>query len=426
MICVVGLGKVGLPLIAAIANAKYSVLGIDTDDKLVSKLNLIKKIPLEKNKSLIIKNSKQVKFVNCYSYCKNILTFFLIVPTPSKSDNSFSNKFILKALKKILIFSQKKKLFIILNSTVSPGSINKVILPFIKRNNKKKSIVEFIYNPFFIALGNVLDGIINPKSLLFGYNKKIISKKIIKIYDNLLIKNKPIFILNYEETEIAKIISNYRDTMKVSLANLIGLICNNTKNSNSDKILSFLSTRLSLQESYAGTPYGGPCWPRDNNALERSMKNKDLDLFSFMPRSIHNFNNLYSKYLIKETLKIIKNKKKITLLGLGYKSGTDETVESFAFRLYKLLKRKRKKVQAFNLSSNQIRCNKFITNLSFFNDFKKNIFTSNDVIIFTQKQNLLDFKTVKKLLNKNVAIVDYWRIYSIKHKNYYTFGNNYN
>jgi len=94
--------------------------------------------------------------------------------------------------------------------------------------------------------------------------------------------------------------------------------------------------------------------------------------------------------------------------------------------LYKLLKRKRKKVQAFNLSSNQIRCNKFITNLSFFNDFKKNIFTSNDVIIFTQKQNLLDFKTVKKLLNKNVAIVDYWRIYSIKHKNYYTFGNNYN
>jgi UDP-N-acetyl-D-mannosaminuronic acid dehydrogenase len=108
MICVVGLGKVGLPLVAAIANAKYSVLGIDTNDKLISKLNSIKKIPLKKNKSLIVKNSKQIKFVNCYSYSKNISTFFLIVPTPSKSDNSFSNKFILKALKKILIFSQKK------------------------------------------------------------------------------------------------------------------------------------------------------------------------------------------------------------------------------------------------------------------------------------------------------------------------------
>jgi UDPglucose 6-dehydrogenase len=423
MICVIGLGKVGLPLVAAIANAKYKVLGIDTDDKLICKLNTIKKINLEKKKSLIIKGSKQVKFVNNYSYCKNISIFFLIVPTPSNLNNSFSNAYVINVLKNILKYSEIRKIYIILNSTLSPGSIDDVIIPYIKKNKKKNSIIEFIYNPLFIALGNVYDGIVNPMSILLGYNKINFPYKIRKIFLRILEnKTKTFFYLSYNEAEIAKLMSNCIDTTRVSFANLVGLICDNSTNSNSDKINSFLNSRMNNKISYAGTPYGGPCWPRDNKALAFSLK-KNLNNFNLIPDSVHKFNDLYSLYLFKKTNKIISNRTKIFLFGIGYKDGTNEIVESFSYKLLKFLKKKGNKIKVFSKNLDNLK--KEIPeneNIEYFCNLN-NVNSSNcQVIILAHRKLFISFAAFKKLLNKNIIIVDYWRTYDYKHVNYYTFG----
>ena len=341
MISVIGLGKVGLPLVAALINSNYKVLGIDIDKVLVNKLNNLKNKHPEKHVNQIFrKKNLNVRFVSDFRNSSKSSIFFLIIPTPSKPDGAFSNSYIINALKEIIKY-QKKKIYIILNSTVSPETINKILIPYINKNKNKNLKTEFIYNPLFIALGDVYRGIIKPKSVLFGYKNQNIPTKIIKIFNKIYKNNKKFYILSYLEAEISKLVSNCVDTARVSFANLVGLLSENNFGVNSDKINNFLKSRINKKTNYSGTPYGGPCWPRDNNALKANLKNK-LDKFSFFPYSFHKFNQLYSYYLITKTLKIVKNKKNIAIFGLGYKADTNEVVESFAYKLYNTLKKKKK------------------------------------------------------------------------------------
>jgi UDPglucose 6-dehydrogenase len=424
MIAVIGLGKVGLPLVAAIVQANYKVLGIDNNKKLAQELVTgINNCPEKKVTRIIKKYNSNIQFNSDFDSCKKISIFFLIVPTPSNLDSSFSNTYVISAIKNILKYSEKKKIYILLNSTLSPGSIDKIIIPFIKKNKKKGSAVEFIYNPLFIALGNVFEGITDPMSVLLGYNKINFPRNIYNIFSRILKRKKiNFFYLSYKEAEIAKLVSNCIDTTRVSFANLIGLICNDSKNANSDKINFFLKSRISNRINCAGTPYGGPCWPRDNRALAFSMKKK-LNNFNLIPNSVHKFNDLYTSYLIKKTATIIKKKNKIILFGIGYKNGTDEIVESFSYKLLKFLKNKRKKIKVFNENKNPSNKNTFNNaNIEYFDHSNEKNLLNFQVIILAHRKLFIDFNTFKKLLKKNIIIVDYWRLYDYRHTNYYTFG----
>jgi len=424
MISVIGLGKVGLPLVASFLNAKYKVLGIDYNKKLVSNLiNGFDHYPEEKVNQIIKANKFNLRFSSDFITCKKISFFFIIVPTPSLSNNSFSNLYVIKAIKNILKFSSKKKIYIILNSTVLPGTIDKIIIPLINKNKKKNSLVEFIYSPLFIALGDVYNGIVNPKSLLLGYDKINLPRNIYKIFIKILNnKNISIFALSYKEAEIAKLVSNCIDATKVSLANLIGLICDNNPQTNSDKINLFLESRISNKINFSGTSYGGPCWPRDNKALVYSMK-KNLKKFSLIANSVDKFNNLHKSYLFQKTLKIIKGKKKIFLFGIGYKPGTNNIEESFSYKLLKFLKAKKKTINVFDENFKHTK-NKIIKdlNIQLYNNINKVNLINTEVIILSHKKKNLSLKMVKKLLKKNIVIIDYWRLYNVSHENYYKFA----
>jgi UDPglucose 6-dehydrogenase len=424
MIAVIGLGKVGLPLVAAILQANYKVLGIDNNKKLVQELvNGINNCPEKKVARIVKKYNSNIQFNSDFCSCKKKTIFFLIVPTPSNLDNSFANTYVINAVKNILKYSEKKKIYILLNSTLSPGSIDKIIIPYIKKNKKKGSTVEFIYNPLFIALGNVFEGITDPMSVLLGYNKINFPRNIYNIFSRILKRKKiNFFYLSYKEAEIAKLVSNCIDTTRVSFANLIGLICNDSKNTNSDKINFFLNSRVSNRINHAGTPYGGPCWPRDNRALAFSMKKK-LNNFNLIPNSVHKFNDLYTSYLIKKTATIIKKKNKIILFGIGYKNGTDEIVESFSYKLFKFLKNKKKTIKVFNENKNHSNKNIFnYANIEYFDYSNTKNLLNFQVIILAHRKLFINFNTFKKLLKKNIIIVDYWRLYDYRHANYYTFG----
>ena len=417
MISVIGLGKVGLPLVAAIVNSNYKVLGIDKNKIVIDKLNnAIIRHPEKKVNQIIKKKYFNVKFTSDFSCTSASSIFFLIVPTPSKPNNAFSNSYVINAIKEIIKYQKKKKIYIILNSTVSPGSINTEIIPYINKNKSKYLKIEFIYNPLFIALGEVYNGIVKPKSLLFGYKNKNLPLKIKKIFIKIL-KNKKIFLyyLSYKEAEISKLVSNCVDTARVSFANLVGLISENSIDVDSDKINVFLKSRINYKTSFSGTPYGGPCWPRDNKALKENLKN-NLNNFSFFPYSFHKFNLLYSSYLIKKTLKIIKNKKYIAILGVGYKAGTNDVVDSFAYKLLNILKKRKKKIEVINNYMTGNSKNFENNNIIKFNLSKA------EAIILPQKKVFFNLKTLKNLLSKNVLIIDFWRMYKYTHKNYFVFG----
>ncbi len=194
-ISVIGLGKLGLPFAFFIASYNNKVLAFDKNPN-ISRLITKKKnnIVEPELKKYIKKFNKRVEFKNSLEETiKNTDITFLVLPTPSLKNGSFSNKYIEKILIKIakIIKHEKKKHFINITSTVNPNSCKKIFIPLLEKNgltnNKDFSI---IYNPHFIAQGTTLYNLRKPDVLLIGTDNLESTNKIISLYKKIYKKKK--------------------------------------------------------------------------------------------------------------------------------------------------------------------------------------------------------------------------------------------
>ena len=158
-ICVIGLGKLGYPMAEFLSSSGYSINCYDKNEKLL--LELIQdetylkfEIGLDKYKN----NGNKLHFnLDIFDALKNTDICFITVPTPSKSDGSFTNEFIFKVLDELAVFLNSKKdnknpYVININSTIMPGSIEDELIPYLEKKGLKKDIdFTFLYNPYFVA-----------------------------------------------------------------------------------------------------------------------------------------------------------------------------------------------------------------------------------------------------------------------------------
>ena len=420
-ISVIGLGKLGASTAFFLKDKGINVSGYDVDKKI---LNL-----LEKNQTLFYEKSlenllKKYKIKIYYDVNKLLLdsdTTYIIVPTPSKKDGSFSDKIVKNVLNLTLkaIRKKKKPHNIILTSTVSPGTCQNLIKYFEKKYKiQDGKNFRFFYNPYFIALGDIIWNLENPDFLLVGcklQNQFFYKKLFKKLYG---VKNIPIKFLNLTEAEITKISINCYVTMKISFTNSISSIADNLKiqKINAEKILDAIGSDMRINKKYLGlgTMFSGPCFPRDNTAM--------INFFSKVKSnsSLFKATSLINDYQAARYLKIIKKypkSKRIGFLGLTYKSGTDLFTDSPAFYLYKRFNSKFKNFYGYDPyfredTINQINKNyKSFLALSNYNKFV----SSCDIIILCYK----DVKFKKLLKEKNKLIIDPWNYLKFSKKTKY-------
>ena len=425
-ISIIGLGKVGISLCAALLNSKFKVFVSDKNQNLISKYkNKIYPFYEPGVKKIINKNYKNLIFCeNSKKMINDTDLTFIIVPTNSNKKGGFSNKYILDVFNEIKNEFIKKKRFhtFVIVSTVVPGSSKIQIIPHIEKITKKKinKSFGFCYNPSFIAQGEILNGITNPIFSLIGYSSKK-SLKILKNIIKLIVKNKSqILEMSLTEAEITKLASNTYETMRVSFVNMIAQISNEIGNTNVDKITSALTFRFERRFFKGAAPYGGPCWPRDNIALS-SLINQ-INLNDNIPAAVDNFNNFHSKYLQKILINKLKNKKfKIGIIGLAYKIGTPLITKSFSVNLIKSILPYSKNIIGFDPLVNKD-IEKKINNKKFSITSKIKDLKKSDVIIITQPYSNIDYKIFSKKI-----IIDLWRVVKnkkiIQSKNYTDFGN---
>ncbi len=428
-ISIIGLGKVGITLCAALLDSKFKVFASDKNQKLVKKYkNKIYPFYEPGVKKIINKNFKNLIFCkNPREIIENTDLTFIIVPTNSNKDGGFSNKYILEVFNEIKDEFIKKKKFhtFALVSTIVPGSSKIQIIPHIEKITKKKlnKSFGFCYNPSFIAQGEILKGITNPLFSLIGYSSKKSLKKLKKIIQSIVKNKSQILEMSLTESEITKLASNTYETMRVSFVNMIAQIAHEIGNANVDKITSALTFRFERRFFKGAVPYGGPCWPRDNIALS-SLINQ-INLNDNIPTTIDNFNNHHSKYLQKFLINKLKNKKlKIGILGLAYKIGTPLITKSFSINLIKSILPHSKIIIGYDpLVSRNIEKKINSKKFNITNNIKE--LKKCDVIIITQPFLNIDYKIFSKKI-----IVDLWRVIKnkdiVKSKNYINFGNSTN
>jgi UDPglucose 6-dehydrogenase len=340
---VIGMGKLGACSAACFASKGFEVTGVDVNKNFVDAINQ-GKAPLYEPRLQEFITAAKGRLRATQDFEKAIRESditFLIVPTPSKQDGNFSDKYLQDALNHLSLAlkeANKRYHLFVVTSTVSPGTTDERLIPLIESVSGKALNKDFgvCYNPEFIALGNVINDFLNPDFLLIGESNGSAGDRLAEIY-NTVCENKPyIARMSIISAEIAKISLNAYVTMKISFANTLANICEAIPGTDVDAITKALGSdkRISPYFLKGGLSYGGPCFPRDNRAFIAFAKN--YGVAAPLAEATDEVNQLQVQRLVKRLVKLMPgeaNKKKVAILGLSYKPNTPVIEESSGVKI---------------------------------------------------------------------------------------------
>ena len=410
-VSVVGLGKLGMCIAAVLADRGFRVVGVDIDKAKVEAVNSGRSlIPEPGLEDLIRKNSKNLKATtDHYDAVKQTQTTFVIVPTPSEPDGSFSLKFVLDALEKVgkAIADKDSYHLVVINSTVSPGSMENRIKPFLEEVTGKKCGTDFglCYNPEFIALGDVIRGLLEPDFVLIGESDPQAGSILADMYKHICNNNPPIERTSFINAEIAKIAINSYVTMKITFANLLAEICENTVGADVDEVTRIIGRDSRIGSKYlkGGLGYGGPCFPRDNIAFARFAES--VGVKAELPITVHRTNLSQVRRVIKIIEQLnLNTDTKIGILGLSYKPDTPIVEESQSIILAKELSSLGYVVHVYDpLALEEAR--KVLGDTVIYDKTLESCIKDVDVVVIATPWKL--FKTIDM---KGKIIIDCWRL----------------
>lgn len=406
-IAIVGLGYVGLTTSIVFANANLSVICIDKDEE---KINLLraKKMPFYESKcdELLIKNYNKLCFTSNYNEIFDIDTFFICVGTPLSSNNSLNIDSILEVVKNIERNVRNDKIVTIcIRSTILPGTCNKI------KKQVKKSNICIVHNPEFLSQGSAINDFVNAKRIVIGSDDIIASKKIINLYKIIKKAYKvktPILMMGTREAEMVKFVANSYLAMRISFINEISNLC---KKMDIDitKVVEGVKYDDRIGEKYfkSGIGYGGSCLPKDTNAiLKFSQKNgSTLKLV----KSTIEINKLQLKKcfnIIKKDFPNLKDKK-ISLLGVSFKSNTDDIRNSCSLYLTDELLKEKAKINVYDPKGIDSFKKMYGNQINSYYDINKCIAECEIIIIATEWDIIknYDFNSISK--NKKIFIYDF-------------------
>src|SRR5438270_9500726 len=174
-ITVCGLGKLGACVAACLAARGFEVVGIDVDrSKVQSLAQGIAPVQEPKLQDMINQSGGRLRATDDFGEAmETSQACFFVTPTPSLHNGSFSNEYLLQAIRGVAAEVRRRSpggfLFVI-NSTVTPGSCDDVVKAVLEQTLEGNCGHDFglCYNPEFIALGDVIRGLLEPDFVLIG------------------------------------------------------------------------------------------------------------------------------------------------------------------------------------------------------------------------------------------------------------------
>src|SRR5690348_1022155 len=198
---------------------------------------------------------------------------FIIVPTPSGLDGTFSDAQVVSAVRKIGAALRTKSTYhlVVVTSTVMPGATGGPIRQALEEamGAPAGARVGLCYSPEFIAIGSVIHDMLNPDMVLIGELDQSSGDLLERIYLTACDNQPAIRRMNFVNAEITKVAVNTFVTTKISFANMLSDICDRLPGADAMAVTGALGadTRIGAKYLKPGLGYGGPCFPRDNIAL---------------------------------------------------------------------------------------------------------------------------------------------------------------
>lgn len=354
-VSVVGLGKLGACMAAAIASQGVRTIGVDVNPAPVEKIRQKLAPIFEPGLAEMIANCDGLldATVDVATAVHQTGMTFVIVPTPSNAEGAFSLEYVCAAMEPIgrAIRDKASRHTVVLTSTVLPGSTEFVVKPLLEQASGKRCGADFglCYSPEFIALGSVLHDFLNPDLLLIGECDRAAGDRLAAFYRDSLRIEAPVARMAPVNAELAKIALNTYVTTKITFANLIGELCERLPGGDVDAVTGALGLDRRIGSRYlkGALGYGGPCFPRDNHALARLLE--EMGVSAELPRTVDRLNRAHPARIVSLVERIAPLKpRRVAVLGLAYKPDTNVVEESQGVAIARQLAEKGYDVSVFD------------------------------------------------------------------------------
>jgi GDP-mannose 6-dehydrogenase len=340
-VSIFGLGYVGSVSAACLASMGHRVVGVDVS---AAKVEMI-----ESGRTPIIEARMPELVAESRAACRLHATTdpnlavrdsdisFVCVGTPSLRSGKLDLSHIEKVAGEIgsALRDKKSHHVVVLRSTVLPGTTESLVIPILERASGRRSGPDFTvcYNPEFMREGSAVADFFQPPYTILGAQTPEHLAPVRELYQGL---PGVVFETTITAAEMAKYVSNAFHAVKVGFANEVGTLCKHLGVDTQTVTRIFTSdNKLNISSAYLspGFAFGGSCLPKDLRAL--AYKAKELDLSLPLLESILPSNAEHVERTVEVVLR--SNKKKISVLGLSFKAGTDDLRESPQVQLIKRL-----------------------------------------------------------------------------------------
>lgn len=340
-VAVFGLGYVGTVSAACLAKQGHSVVGVDINATKVDLINSGKSPIVERDLDNLLQRGKQENLLSATldaaHALQNAEVSLICVGTPSQENGALDLTYVKAVVRQIGEFLRDgtERHLIAIRSTMLPGSLINEIQPVLEEASGRTlgNSLELCVNPEFLREGTAVSDYFSPPFTLIGTSAEWAAQTLSILYEHL---DAPVIQTDIRVAEMVKYCCNAFHALKVVFANEIGQLCKKWE-IDSHRVMDVFvqDTHLNISAKYLrpGFAFGGSCLPKDLRALLQRARNSDLEpplLAALLPSNDQHLEHAFR--LIQRT-----GNRKIGILGLAFKAGTDDLRESPMVRLIERL-----------------------------------------------------------------------------------------
>lgn len=324
-VVMVGLGYIGLPTAALIANNNIHVHGVDINPQVVETINAGKIHIVEPSLDQAVATAVSKGFLKAATTPIEANTFLIVVPTPFKAKNEPDISFVEAATRAIIPLLKENDLYII-ESTSPIGTTEKMMRYIYAQRPELQDKLHIAYCPERVLPGNVMHELVYNDRVIGGVNEAA-TQKAITFYQQFV--KGELHPTNARTAEMCKLTENSSRDVQIAFANELSLICDKA-NINVWELIRLANKHPRVNILQPGCGVGGHCIAVDPWFLISDFPSETMLIKQARMRNLMKTNWVIEK--IKERVQVNENqlgrKIKIAYLGLAFKPDIDDLRES--------------------------------------------------------------------------------------------------
>jgi GDP-mannose 6-dehydrogenase len=332
-IAVFGMGYVGVVASACLAEMGHDVVGVDINPEKVATINEGRSPIVEERIGDLIAAMRSTGRLRATTDAADAVASsdvaFVCVGTPSAPSGALGTEYLERVAEEIgALLPRDRRYVVVIRSTVLPGTCAGVVVPQLEKASGLRAGPDFAVcaHPEFLREGSSVRDFYDPPKTVVGSDDADAVELVLSIYEGI---PGPVVRTDLAVAEMVKYVDNSFHALKIAFANEIGAICR-SRSVDARAVMDIFKqdTKLNISAAYLspGMAFGGSCLPKDVRALSHLARHADIAtpvLGNLLPSNDAHLDRAYELVAAAAA-----GGRRIGLLGLAFKPGTDDLRES--------------------------------------------------------------------------------------------------